>query len=176
LEAILVTGDEIVRMAERHVGEKYVLGTRVPKDNGAWKGPWDCAEFASWIVYQATGKLFGCGENPASPGVADAYTGFWARDAKRFDCAITVEDAMRIPGAFVLRGSKKSQLGHIVISDGKGGTIEAHSAKLGVVRNKLAGRPWDMGILPPMICYKTEPLLAVPPQVTRDEAPASNLM
>jgi hypothetical protein len=172
----LVTGEDIVRLAERHLGEKYVLGTRVPKDNGAWTGPWDCAEFASWVVYQATGKLFGCGDKPASPAVADAYTGFWARDAKRYACAISVEDATRIPGAFILRVSKNSQLGHIVISDGRGGTIEAHSAKMGVVRNKVAGRPWDMGILPPMISYKNEPLVPVPTTVTREDVRASKLM
>lgn len=172
----MVTGEDIVRLAERHLGEKYVLGTRVPKDNGAWKGPWDCAEFASWIVYQATGKLFGCGFSAASPAVADAYTGFWARDARQFDCVIPVDEAVRIPGAFVLRISKKSQLGHIVISDGKGGTVEAHSAKLGVVRNKLAGRPWDMGILPPMVSYKSVPCGPVQPPVTQQQAPASKLM
>jgi hypothetical protein len=31
----------------------------------------------------------------------------------------------------------------VVVSDGRGGTVEAHSSTRGVVRDKLQGRRWD---------------------------------
>src|SRR5438874_10761443 len=40
-----------------HIGEPYVLGSLAPKNNPTWKGPWDCAEFASWLVFQAADVL-----------------------------------------------------------------------------------------------------------------------
>jgi hypothetical protein len=64
-----------------------------------------------------------------------------------------VEQAARIPGAAVLRVSQEGSTGHIVLSDGKGGTIEAHSSKDGVKNLGLANRRWDIGILVPWISY-----------------------
>ncbi len=147
------TGKKILSLSRKHLGEKYILGVLAPKNNGKWKGPWDCAEFASWLVYQAGEKLYGCHKNNCDPAVADAYTGHWARDAKSLGKMISIEEAARIPGAAVLRIPKTGSTGHIVISDGKGGTVEAHSSKLGVIASKLAGRRWDMGILVPGITY-----------------------
>ena len=54
----------------------------------------------------------------------------------------------------------------MVVSDGRGGTVEAHSSKRGVVRDTLQGRRWDYGILPPMIRYTGGALL---PPVARPE-------
>lgn len=36
-----ITGDMVVRIARQHVGDRYVLGVLVPKNNPNWKGPWD---------------------------------------------------------------------------------------------------------------------------------------
>ena len=33
------TGDDILRLASQDIGEKYVLGVMVPKDNSGWKRP-----------------------------------------------------------------------------------------------------------------------------------------
>src|SRR6185503_20910449 len=75
------TGDAIVAVAARHLGEPYLLGARAPLDDPSWRGPWDCAEFASWCLYRATGLLFGA--RPADdPMLADAYTGTWGEDAR----------------------------------------------------------------------------------------------
>jgi len=60
---------------------------------------------------------------------------------------------MRTPGAAVLRRPQPGAVGHIVISDGRGGTVEAHSTKLGVIASTISGRRWDMGILVPQIEY-----------------------
>jgi hypothetical protein len=77
----LLTGSAILQIALQHVGGKYVLGIHVPKDNPNWKGPWDCAEFASWSVFQAASILYGCDKDSGVPANADAYTGYWERDS-----------------------------------------------------------------------------------------------
>jgi len=146
------TGDRVLEIAQPHVGEKYILGARAPMANSAWRGPWDCAEFVSWCVHQAAGVLYGT-EPRNDPVRADAYTGFWATQAEAEGKTITVADAARTPGACVLRKPGANGIGHIVFSDGAGGTIEAHSRSRGVVRDTLSGRRWDYGILVPGIQY-----------------------
>lgn len=160
------TGDMLVTLAATHLNERYVLGALVPKDNPNWKGPWDCAEFASWVYFQVTGRLYGCVNDHKNPAVADAHTGAWKTDAEDLGMIVSIEDAARTPGAFVLR-FPSGGIGHIVISDGKGGTVEAHSAADGVRRLTLANRRWDMGILPPGISYKQSVSpIATPPAPT----------
>jgi hypothetical protein len=70
--------------------------------NASWKGPWDCAEFASWCVHQSTGILFGTVPSD-DPVRADAFTGFWADQALAAGTDIRIEDALRVPGAALLR-------------------------------------------------------------------------
>ncbi len=159
----MATGDDLLALARPHVGEKYVLGASVPKDHADWKGPWDCAEFASWCLFQASGKLFGCDQN-TKPATADAYTGYWQRDAKAADCGVSVAAARATPGAFLLRFPAPGMIGHIAISDGLGGTVEAHSTATGVIKGQIDGRRWDIGVLPRAITYSDpgtiEPTLA----------------
>ena len=116
-----MTGDEVLKLSRKHVGEKYVLGIVAPKSNFQWRGPWDCAEFASWLIFQAAGFLYGCSRNDADPAVADAFTGFWARDAGALGQRVGVDRAARTFGAAVLRIAQPGAIGHIVISDGEGG-------------------------------------------------------
>jgi hypothetical protein len=141
-----------VKIAEAHISEEYVFGARAPMSNSNWKGPWDCAEFASWCVFQATGVLYGV-EPQNNAVLADAFTGFWGQQAQRDGAVISVEDAARTPGASVLRIPSASRIGHIVISDGTGGTVEAHSTNRGVIRHTLTDRRWDMGVLVPGVRY-----------------------
>ena len=75
-------GNALVQLACKLVGEKYVLGAFAPKDNPGWTGPWDCAEFASWLVFQIAARLYGCRRDFGDPATADAYTGYWAHDAR----------------------------------------------------------------------------------------------
>src|SRR5437667_12405502 len=142
-----VRGERILQLGRKHLGEPYVLGALAPKDNSKWKGPWDCAEFASWLVFRAAGVLYGCASDSGDPASADAYTGDWARDAETLGVKISVDQAMRTPGATVLRRPQPGAVGHIVISDGRGGTVEAHSAKAGVIASTISQRRWGMGIL-----------------------------
>ena len=148
----MATGKDIVKAALPHVGEQYVLGTMVPKNDAAWGGPWDCAEFVSWCVYQAAKVLYGCEDDQGDPATADAYTGYWGRDARNLGKIISVSEAAGIAGAAVLRLGPK--MGHVVISDGQGGTVEAASTNTGVIRHTLSNRRWDMGILIPGISYE----------------------
>lgn len=148
-----MTGQQIVDLARQHIGEKYSLGALVPKSDKTYDGFWDCAEFTSWLVYQVSERLYGCANNLGDPDSADAYSGFWARDAEKMGKKISVDEAAKIPGAMVLRIAGKGVIGHIVVSDGYGRTIEAHSSKTGVIVSSLNNRRWDYGILVPWITY-----------------------
>jgi hypothetical protein len=145
-------GNDILSIARKNIGADYVLGVLVPKNDPNYDSPFDCAEFVSWCVYQTAKILYGCDDNQANPAIADAYTGYWGRDARTKGKRISVAAAAGIPGAAVLRLGPK--MGHIVISDGRGGTVEAHSTKSGVICHTLSGRRWDMGILIPGISYE----------------------
>lgn len=148
-----MTGQHIIEVAKFHLGESYRLGALVPKNDSTWKGPWDCAEYATFCVYQSSGKLYGCVKNEGNPATADAYTGFWMRDGNVIGNKIPVELAAKTPGAFLLRIAGSGMIGHIVICEGTGRTFEAHSRKDGVLQKMISGRRWDCGILPPWIQY-----------------------
>lgn len=162
------TGNDLLKKGTPHIGEKYVLGALAPKNNAAWKGPWDCAEFISWCVFQVTGRLFGCDNNNGNPAKADAYTGFWRRDANGTCPTISVAVAAQTAGAIVLRFPQPALIGHIVFSDGKGGTLEARSAASGVVQSTLANRRWDVALLIPGVEYtqSANPVIVPEPLMT----------
>jgi len=147
------TGHQLYELGTKHVGEKYHFGAMVPKNEPDYTGPWDCAEFASWLVYQVSERLYGCANNNGDPAGADAYSGFWARDAEKLGQKISVAQAAELPGAALVRIASRDIIGHVAISDGRGGTVEAHSTKYGVIKSKVSGRRWDFGVLVPWISY-----------------------
>jgi N-acetylmuramoyl-L-alanine amidase len=146
----MATAKQLLTLARKHLGEAYVLGALAPKGNSQWRGPWDCAEFASWCVYQASGQVFGCRPRGGNPDTVDAYTGYWAEDAIITGQEVAVGLAAATPGAFLLR-RPGGAIGHVAISAGDGKTIEAHSTKRGVIEGGAAGRRWDTGVLVPGI-------------------------
>lgn len=154
---VKMTGEEILNLGNKHVGETYILGSQVAKNDESWKGPWDCAEFVTWIIFQISGRLYGCNNDLGNPAMADAYTGYWRNDAETEGKIITIEQAIRTTGAAILRVPAVGLSGHIVISDGKGGTVEAHSHVDGVINSVVNGRRWDFGILVPWIDYSQQP-------------------
>lgn len=157
------TGQDVLQLAKQHIGEKYVLGVLVAKDNNEWTGPWDCAEFVSWLIFQTVGVLYGCDRDFGDPSTADAYTGFFDRDARTLGEIISLDEAASTPGAAVLRVPQPGATGHIVISDGLGGTVEAHSSRDGVIASTLANRRWDMAIKIPQIAYaQGNPVVSAP--------------
>lgn len=157
------SGDGTFARAEKHLGEDYDHGL-VPKDKKDHKGPWDCAEFASWLVYQEGEVIYGCSGGDLPPARQDAYTGFWQRDVREKGERISVEEAAATKGAFLLRYPPVGgEMGHIAVSDGAGGTVEARGKAYGVVRGEVAGRHWDTGILIPGFTYERGAEIAVPP-------------
>jgi hypothetical protein len=156
-------GAAFLSYAGEHVGERYILGTLVPKDDANWRGPWDCAELVAWTIYRVTGKLYGCSSNTAPPAKADAWTGFFKRDGMAGTIRmIPVAEAIDTVGAILLRYPVTGAVGHIAFSDGYGGTVEALNARAGVVEGKATGRRWDVGILIPGVEYaKGGPVVAV---------------
>lgn len=141
------TGQDLVQFLNRFRGRKYHLGVLVPKANKNYAGAFDCAEFASYGVYQVGGFLYGCVKNSGNPNNSDAYTGFWNRDAKQIGKIISIPDAIKTKGAFLLRVAASGVIGHIVCSQGDGTTIEANSTKYGVNNFKTTGRRFDFGII-----------------------------
>ena len=169
----MATGNDLLTIAAPHVGEQYILGALAPKNNSNWRGPWDCAEFVSWCIFQAGAVLYGCHSNTAPPASADAYTGYWRRDAGALGKKISIDEAARTPGAALLRVPSPGANGHIVLCDGHGGTIEAMSPSQRVRRHVVAGRRWDMGILVPGITYEANQggNIGEPPTVYRLTSP-----
>jgi N-acetylmuramoyl-L-alanine amidase len=149
----MATGAKMAELGLQHQGEKYQFGALVPKNYKDYTGPWDCAEFASWLVYQVSGRLYGCANNDGDPAGADAYSGFWGRDAEKIGKKISVQEAQRTHGAIVVRLAAKGIIGHVVVSLGDGRTVEAHSTKTGVIVSNFQGRRWDFGVLVPWLTY-----------------------
>lgn len=150
------TGKDLVDLANTHRNEAYILGAFAPKDNPNWKGPWDCAEFVSWLAFQCTGSLVGCTNNLANPALADAFSGAWARDAQASHRAIAIGQARSTAGAVLIRHPSSNAIGHVAISQGDGTTIEAHSKLRGVTNDRVDGRHWDSCMLVPGIEYPGE--------------------
>lgn len=152
-------GDDLVALAKAHIGERYRLGARARFLDPDFKGPWDCAEFISWVIYQASGgrTLLGC--KPRDAARAEAYTGFWVDDAKKYGLIVSIDNALRTVGAALLRAPAKKRIGHIAFSLGDGrGTVEAHSAKYGVIRGNAdpKKRGWEYGVrIPAPAQWKT---------------------
>lgn len=134
------TGKQFVALATKHIGEKYILGAKVPFKNSNYTGPWDCAEFISWCVFQVSGLLVGVRGD-------ESYTGFWGDDATTKCTKISIAEAAITPGAILLRIPTKAMMGHIVFSDGNNKTVEAMSAKRGVAIGEISGRLWHTAIL-----------------------------
>jgi peptidoglycan hydrolase-like protein with peptidoglycan-binding domain len=148
------TGRGIYERAVEHLAEPYVH-VLVPKDDSDYHGPWDCSEFVSWCVFQESGILYGCDNDHGHPASVKAFTGYWERDAQKLGTKISCAKAAGIIGAIVLRYPPQGGMGHIVISDGRGGTVEAKGTNFGVVKDKFSNRRWDTGILISGIDYES---------------------
>lgn len=148
-------GQDLVKLSLTRLGEKYEHKV-VPKDDPNYHGPWDCAEFVSWVVYQTTHKLFGCANNHGNPHTQDAYTGYWVNDVnKELFIETDFKTALATPGVILLREPPgPGKMGHIVISDGEGKGVQAKGKLWGVVNEKLSGG-WDHYLMIPGVKYST---------------------
>lgn len=152
----MATGEDLLKLAETRIREKYA-NVLVPKDNPNWHGPWDCAELASWVVFQEVGKLYGCTDNNGNPATTEAYSGAWSRDASDGTLQVTDKKTANTTAGLILvrKPPMPGRMGHIAISDGQGGTVEAAGVGLGVKRGKVEGRLWHFYTQIPDITYNS---------------------
>jgi hypothetical protein len=157
-EDAMKTGQDILTVARPHAeaNDTYVFGALTPV-NHTGPGPWDCSKFVSAMVYQGGGVIYGCEDNAADPGRCYGGTVYWERDVLAKGIMISPALAAAIPGAAVLRFVQGDAEHHIVLSDGKGGTIEANCTRLGTIFSTLHGRRWSTGILVPGVDYGPRP-------------------
>lgn len=152
------TGQDLLDLAESRINADYLYGANVNLDDPNWGlpgsgQPFDCAEFCTWDAKQITGKLYGCLD--AESDDPDPWTGAWYSDLKhKRVIGISVVQAIKTPGAILLRYGVPGMSRHIAFSDGKGGTIEARGTTYGVCRASAYGRGWNVGILIPDVEYK----------------------
>ena len=137
---------ELVKVLLPCIGQKYVFGAAVPKENMNWIGPWDCAEFVAWGIYQVSGLLIGCRVDTAPNGVRyhNSYTGYFAEDLPSFAVEITAAEAANQIGTIALRRPTSKRVGHIAVCRGGGRSIEAYDTQHGVISTDFIGtnRGW----------------------------------
>lgn len=143
----MATGKDIVTEAINHLGEEYILGADVPFENSDYKGPWDCAEFCSWVVYRASGLVLGCVDNSKSIKKLEPYSGGWYRDGMQAMHKITYEEAKKTPGAVFVRKPTDEKRGHVAFSQGNGKTIQAFSSRYDVTEKSPDNRTWHVCFL-----------------------------
>jgi len=174
---VMPNGAQLCDLARTRDGERYV-NICVPKNDPNWHGPWDCAEFMSWLVFQVSGRLYGCIDNAGDPRTVEAYTGAWKRDSAALGTRIPVQQAAATKGAMLLRFPPgPGKMGHIAVCDGTGRTMEAAGVKLGVRRGVVAGRVWHTGVLIPGLDYGAAgaPVdLAAPTNIYAEGVPGLN--
>jgi Putative peptidoglycan binding domain len=160
------SGAGLLKRAREHLHEEY-RNVLVPKDDANYKGPWDCAEFISWLIFQEAHVLYGCVDDAVPPAEADAYTGAFKTDVTRLGKKVSVGEAAATVGGILLRyPPAPGAMGHVVLCDGRGGTVEAKGRLFGVVEDTVHNRPWDTGVLIPNIQYdSTTPMAVTPPAV-----------
>lgn len=161
-------GKDVIAFALQFVGRPYVLGAVVPKDQADYDGPFDCAELCAFSNFQTFGFLYGCStDDEKKAAIADAYTGYFGKDAKALGVIISVADGAKIAGAMLLRLPAPGTTGHIVFSQGNGKTVEAHSTKHGCIESVVTGRRFDMAVLLPKVEYDkpNEKVLSEAPKI-----------
>ena len=160
------SGAGLLKRAREHLHEEY-RNVQVPKDDATYKGPWDCAEFISWLIFQEAHVLYGCVDDTVAPAVADAYTVAFKTDVARLGKQVSVGEAAATVGGILLRfPPAPGAMGHVVLCDGRGGTVEAKGKLFGVVEDTVHNRPWDTGVLIPNIAYDSgAPIAVTPPAV-----------
>jgi len=168
------SGEKILDIAKRHLGQPYE-NIRIRYDDPNWKGPFDCAEYASYCAWHAYGILYGAridagsGEVPLGKNV-EAWTNYWKADAHGKGIIVSVNEALETAGAFLLRYPPgDGRMGHIAICLGNGKDVyEAYSGKRGVIKNSAKGRrTWNIGIKLPGVDYGDGPEQAVGERIYR---------
>jgi cell wall-associated NlpC family hydrolase len=99
-------------------GDRYVYGAEANLHD-ANPSTFDCSELTQWAAAQAGVTI---------PDGAQAQYDALRTHGK----TISVEDALRTPGALLFHADPNGAIGHVAISLGDGRTIEARNSRLGV--------------------------------------------
>ena len=118
--------DQFVSLCLQQVGDKYVFGVEVkltdPNPNA-----FDCSELIQWAAARA-------GISPAVPDGSAAQINHCR--------SLPVSQAIHTKGALLYTP------GHIAVSLGDGGTVEAENPRVGVVKDKAGNRFTRGGLIP----------------------------
>ncbi len=150
---------DLVLLLLEHRGERYQWGLPpVPKDNPAYRGPWDCAEFVAWGIFQVAGQFVGCQGRRHN-----AYTGHFKTQLPRVARRVRPEWAPGLIGVIALRPPTDKRTGHIAVGQGGGLTIEAMDTTHGVCIGRLGGRGFTQYYTLDALDYDYRCALAVEP-------------
>lgn len=169
---------DLVDLLRQQVGKRYELGVSVDLTDPD-PPVFDCAELLSWGVYQLTRQLVGCLDDTAPIARAEPYSGSWAALAtRRTDLRIAPEVAANTPGAVLVRApSTTGGIGHVALSTGAGGTVEAYDSSRGVITSSAFRRRWTHGVMVPGLGYELRPALDLAaPSVLRPWARGANVL
>ena len=142
--------------ARTRLGDAYVFGALTPV-GAPDPRVFDCSKLASWAVYQAAKLIYGADRDAGNPLEVYGGTIYWTGTPAASASSSLWRKLPPRPGPRCLRLGTASQCGHIVFSDGLGGTVEAHSTATGVIVSTLHGRRWDLGIKVPGVENQTPP-------------------
>jgi cell wall-associated NlpC family hydrolase len=118
--------DQFVSLCLQQVGDRYVFGVEV-KLNDPNPNSFDCSELIQWAAHRA-------GIKPEMPDGSSAQINHCK--------SIPVAQAVRTKGALLWHP------GHIAVSLGDGGTVEAENPRVGVVKDKAGNRFSRGGLIP----------------------------
>lgn len=118
--------DQFVSLCLQQVGDRYVFGAEV-KLTDPNPNTFDCSELIQWAAARA-------GISPAVPDGSSAQINHCK--------SISVAQAKATKGALLWTP------GHIAVSLGDGGTVEAENPKVGVVKDKAGNRFSRGGLIP----------------------------
>jgi cell wall-associated NlpC family hydrolase len=136
------TGENLLKKAQTQDGKPYIYGYEVDLSDPDPKA-FDCSELIQWSCYQE-------GVIPQMPDGA-IYQMRFCRNAGRL---ISVEKAMKIPGALLFRISENGN--HVAFSQGDVTTFEARGRAYGVGSWSAKGRKWTHAALVPGVEYHTK--------------------
>ncbi|WP_439816393.1 hypothetical protein [Zavarzinia sp. CC-PAN008] len=148
----------LVREAERHLGETVAKGTRPRFDADGFRGPWDAAGFASWLVHRVGGGIYGCLDWDAALDDLMPDAAAWARDAAELGETVFPHEAG--PGMFLVRRPTAREPGLVALVDDRGTLIAAE-------RGRVSRRPrtgvFDLAVRVPATPFKPQAARATTP-------------
>lgn len=133
-------GIDVVRLCNTQIGDNYKFGGK-PRDSDRNPNNYDCSGFTKW------------GHARNGLRIPDGAYYQWKKCRR-----ITIDEASRIPGAFLFVGDGKGvgrdAIVHVALSRGDGKTtVEARSSRYDVGSWNIAGRFTFAGLMPGVVYH-----------------------